>query len=108
MLHLLPDPPEELYEDIRLDQADKLVPPPMNAWTADNKEQTIVHVATGCQFRGIRLDPPRIGGLVPFGGRHEIAVRFLRGPIHSAIEVQPLGREGLAWILTYTFESRGR
>jgi hypothetical protein len=108
MLHLLPDPPEVFCEDIRLEPAEKLHPPPMSAWTADPKEQTIAHVASGCQFRAIRLDPPRIDGLVPFGREYEIAVRFLSGPIHSAIDLQRLGREGLAWILTYTYESRRR
>ena len=55
VLHLIPidrdDPFDALRDEIRLSPTDpKPSPPRMNEWTADTKEQTITHIASGCRF----------------------------------------------------------
>jgi hypothetical protein len=64
-------------------------------------------------FQAVRLDLPRAAGIVvPFAPTYEIAVRFIgmsgnaeRLPSGTIID---LGRQGIEWILTHTFEARNR
>lgn len=118
VLHLIPDPgPDplaEMQEEMRLLPNDPK-PKTLRAgdWAADNREQTITHVQSGCQFRAYPLKAPLVEGLVlPFQRSYEIAVRFAGmrddAPYPSLDEVCELGRQGLTWILTYTYESTRR
>ena len=115
VLHLIPiendDPIDALRDEIRLSPTDpKPSPPRMSEWTADTKEQTITHIATGCRFQAYRLKPPLVQGLVlPFEHSYEIAIRFV-GMTANADQppverVKELGRQGLLWITTFTAES---
>ena len=116
VLHLLADPDYDPIEseDIRLLPEDpKAKPPVIHDWAADTKEQTITHTSSGCQFRAIRMKPPLVNGLsLPFEHSYEIAVRFVgmrdNTPRPAHERVRELGRQGLTWILTYTYESSRR
>lgn len=120
VLHLLPDSdylsPMVLIEqaEIRLLPADqKPRPPLMREWTAENDSQIITHVATGCQFRAYPVPTPLVNGIrTPFGSTYEIAVRFVGtknlAPLPAIDDVLELGRQGIEWIRTFTFESRQR
>ena len=69
VLHLVPDGFDLIeLEEIRLFADDPQPKTPMiHEWTSDNKEQTIIHQATGCRFRAIRLQSPLVNGLtLPF------------------------------------------
>jgi hypothetical protein len=118
VLHLLPVsyandeiiPLEQ--EEIRLNRTDPQQTPPLKTdWVADPKEQIITHVETGCQFRAYPVPYPLRDGLVmPFAPTHDVAVRFA-----SMIDDRPrpanirdLGKQGIEWILRYTFESHRR
>ena len=115
VLHLIPidldDPFDALRDEIRLSPTDpKPSPPRMNEWTADTKEQTITHIASGCRFHAYRLKPPLVQGLVlPFEHSYEIVVRFVgmadNANLPSVEHVKELGRQGLLWITTFTAES---
>jgi hypothetical protein len=116
-LHLLPiEPPpvslEELQE-IRLPPGDhKARPPRLRDWESRPDDQTLVHVQSGCRFVALRLERPLIEGLrVPFAD-YDIGVRFVgmdgERLMPSPEEIRVLGQHGIAWILTYTFESRRR
>jgi hypothetical protein len=67
---------------------------------------------TGCRFAALRLPRPLVAGLhVPFAG-YDIGVKFLEmegeRDMPPVEEVRELGRQGIEWVLTYTFESRRR
>jgi hypothetical protein len=87
VLNLIPTPSMPLFEDIHLEPTDPRQHPALKDWTANQTDQTITHVATGYQFRAIRLDSPLAEGLVPFGSTYEVAVRYsgdVRHPIDGA------------------------
>jgi hypothetical protein len=115
VLHLVPDGFDSIeLEEIRLFLDDPQPKTPMmHEWTSDNKEQTIIHQATGCRFRAIRLQSPLVNGLtLPFEHTYEIAAKFAgmrdNAPRPVPDRIRQLGQEGLVWILTYTFESSRR
>ena len=119
VLHLLPDPGydpilEQLREEIRLLPGTPTPPAPrLNEWLCDAKDQILTHVASGCQFHAYRLKAPLVDGLVlPFEHTYEIATKFIgmkgKAPRPSPEEVFDIGRQGLVWILTYTYESARR
>lgn len=114
VLHLLhdhqPDPIEE--EEIRL-LASRSKPPLMREWAADNDAQTITHIASGCMFCAYPIPTPLVAGIrMPFASAHEIAVKFAgmktlaECPAPDAI--RELGRQGIEWVKTYTFEAYKR
>ena len=118
ILHLLPiepQPPEsfaELQEIRLLPEGPKPRPPRLADWTSRPADQTILHIQTGCRFAALRLPRPLVAGLrVPFAG-YDIGVKFLgmdgERDMPPVEEVRELGREGIEWIYTYTFESRRR
>ena len=111
VLHLVPDGFDQVeLEEIRLFPDDPQPKTPMmHEWTSDNKEQTIIHQSTGSRFRAIRLQPPLVNGFtLPFERSYEIAVKFAgmrdNAPRPAPDRIRQLAREGLLWILTYTFE----
>lgn len=115
VLHLVPDGFDSIeLEEIRLFADDPQPKTPMiHEWTSDNKEQTIIHQATGCRFRAIRLQSPLVNGLtLPFEHTYEIVAKFAgmrdNAPRPVPDRIRQLGREGLVWVLTYTFESSRR
>jgi hypothetical protein len=119
VLHFMPvvDSPERVeqeQEEIRLlDSGPRTKPPLMRDWVAENGQQTITHVASGCQFRAYPAYLPLVEGFTtPFGQRYEIAVKFVGmkniASCPTAEEIRELGREGIEWVLTFTSEARRR
>lgn len=82
--------------------------PAMHEFVADNREQTITHVSSGCKFRAY-LTNRNTGQVIPI--LQEIAVRFAGMaddrpvPLHDRI--RGLGRHGIAWIKKHTSEAQG-
>lgn len=116
-LHLLPDPgydPIAEMEEIRIFPDDpEPQTPHLHDWISEPKGQIITHVSTGCRFHAYRLKAPLVNGLVlPFKRSYEIAVKFKgmldNAPLPEREHLRELGRQGIAWILTYTFESSRR
>jgi len=118
ILHLLPiepTPPESFTElqEIRLLPGEpRQRPPRLREWSSRPEDQTILHIETGCRFAALRLERPLVEGLsVPFAG-YDIGVRFIgmdgERDMPPPEEVKELGRQGIEWILTYTYESRRR
>jgi hypothetical protein len=119
VLHLVPDTyfreqVEREQEEIRLAPTDMRPPPPfMRDWVADNDQQTITHIPSGCQFRAYPVETPMAAGFVtPFGARYEVAVRFVGmigvSQCPAPEQVREIGLQGIEWILTFTFEARRR
>ena len=115
VLHLVPEgylanQIDQEQEEIRLTEA-RPRPPLLRDWIAENEQQIITHTPTGCQFRAYPLEIPMAGGIVtPFGRRYEIAVKLV-GMNHGAPrptheQIVELGRQGIEWIQTFTFEAR--
>jgi hypothetical protein len=70
-------------------------------------------MATGFRFHAFSLKPPLVGGLkLPFHKSYEIAVRLIDIPDEASIpsreRVREIGRQGVVWIKTYTYESYRR
>jgi hypothetical protein len=116
ILHFLPiepTPPAAFAElqEIRLLPGDpKPRPPRLREWASRPEDQTLAHVETGCRFAALRLERPLTEGLrVPFAD-YDIGVKFIgmdgERDMPPPEEVKELGRQGIAWILTYTYESR--
>jgi hypothetical protein len=119
VLHLIPVPEDgdvlaDFQEDIMVlpdEPAPK--PPRIHEWRAENKEQTITHIATGLQFRAFPVKQPLVGGLVlPFHKPYEVAVRLVGIPSESTLpsreRLREIARQGVMWIKTYTYESSRR
>jgi hypothetical protein len=88
-------------------------PPLLRDWVAENGQQTITHVATGCQFRAYPVYLRLVEGFTtPFGPRYEIAVKFVGmkniASCPTAEQIRELGRQGIEWVLTFTSEARRR
>lgn len=100
-------------QEIRLVPGEpKPQPPGFRDWESRPDDQTILHIGTDCRFKALRLEAPLVEGLrVPFAS-YEVGARFV-GMDHNRDmlppeEVRELGRQGIEWILTYTYESRRR
>jgi hypothetical protein len=118
VLHLLPiaEPSpaaiEKLQEIRLLPNEPKPRPPGIGEWTSRPDDQTIVHVATRTRFKALRLDPPLVEGLrLPFAS-YEVGAQFVGMDDCSDMlpveDIYELGRQGIEWVLTYTYESRRR
>jgi hypothetical protein len=105
---------EREQEEIRLPASGpRPMPPLARDWVAENEQQTITHVASGCQFRAYPVYVPLVEGFVtPFAPRYEIAVKFVGmkniASCPATEEIRELGRQGIEWVLTFTSEARRR
>jgi len=117
VLNLIPVPaggdPLADQDDILLTSSDRQRIPSIGEWRADQHEQTITHLLTGLEFRAFQVKPPLVDGLVlPFHRTYDIGVRlvgFRKGTdLPSPDRIREIGREGIVWISTFTYEASKR
>jgi len=118
VLNLIPVPhdsdPLANQDDIILaPDAPRTRTPDIREWQADQHDQTIKHVATGLVFRAFPVKAPLVDGLVlSFHRPYDVAVRLVDFPretdLPSHDRLREIGREGILWVITYTYEASKR